>query len=109
MIICSYIMMKFFWERMNMSRYDVIVIGAGQAGLAAGYFLQKAGLSFLILDKGAEAGEVWSKRYDSLVLFTPRFFSSLPGLALDGSPHQYPTKREIAEYLQTYANHFALP
>lgn len=92
-----------------MEQYDVVVIGAGQAGLAAGYFLKKKGASFVLLDRGREAGEVWRNRYDSLVLFTPRFYSSLPGLPLKGVQGGYAAKDEIAEYLKTYAGHFALP
>ena len=55
-----------------LTMYDVIIIGAGQAGLSMGYYLKKTNLSFLILDKGARIGEVWKNRYDSLKLFTPR-------------------------------------
>ena len=66
-------------------KYDVIIIGAGQAGLSMGYYLQQTNLSFLILDKGEKVGEVWRSRYDSLKLFTPGSFSSLPGLALEGN------------------------
>lgn len=92
-----------------MQSYDVIVIGGGQAGLAAGYFLKKKGLSFVLLDKGNVVGEIWRKRYDSLVLFTPRFYSSLPGMSLAGDPNGYANKDEIADYLQSYAYHFELP
>lgn len=60
-----------------MKEFDVIVIGAGQAGLAMGYYLKQQGLSFVLLDKGYSIGEVWRNRYDSLVLFTPRRYSSL--------------------------------
>lgn len=89
--------------------YDVIVIGAGQAGLAMGYFLKKKKLSFLILDKGSDIGESWRNRYDSLTLFTPRSYSSLPGLSLKGNQNHYPTKDEISDYLLHYANTFSLP
>ena len=89
--------------------YDVIIIGAGQAGLSMGYYLKQTNLSFLILDKGARIGEVWKNRYDSLKLFTPRAYSSLPGLALDGIQNDYPIKDDIANYLSTYANTFKLP
>ena len=61
--------------------YDAVVIGAGQAGLAMGYYLKQTELSFLILDKESEIGESWRNRYDSLTLFTPRSYSSLPGLS----------------------------
>ncbi|MDN4607948.1 flavin-containing monooxygenase [Sporosarcina highlanderae] len=90
-------------------RYGTIVIGGGQAGLAMGYYLKQSNESFLILDKGQELGEVWKDRYDSLQLFTPRMYSSLPGLILEGKQHGFPSKDEIADYLKRYAEAFALP
>ncbi|WP_420491663.1 flavin-containing monooxygenase [Neobacillus drentensis] len=89
--------------------YDVVVIGAGQAGLSMGYYLMQTSLSFIILDNHAAIGEVWRKRYDSLALFTPRAYSSLPGLGLEGDPSGFPTKDEIADYLGRYAKTFDLP
>src|SRR5699024_11631642 len=89
--------------------YNTIVIGAGQAGLSIGYYLKQFNHSFLILDKSQEAGEVWDKRYDSLVLFTPRAYSALPGLDLKGDPQDFPTKDEISQYLKVYAESFKLP
>lgn len=89
--------------------YDVLVIGAGQAGLAMGYYLKQTKLSFLILDKGSAIGESWKKRYDSLTLFTPRSYSLLPGLSLKGEEKIYPTKDEMTDYLSLYANNFSLP
>ncbi|WP_262173169.1 flavin-containing monooxygenase [Saccharococcus sp. Marseille-Q5394] len=90
-------------------RYETIVIGAGQAGLAMGYYLKQSGGSFLLIDKGQQVGQVWKDRYDSLKLFTPRMYSSLPGLLLEGEQHGFPTKDEIANYLKRYAEKFALP
>ena len=90
-------------------RYETIVIGAGQAGLAMGYYLSQSNVNFLIIDKGRELGEVWKERYDSLRLFTPRMYSSLPGLVLDGDQHGFPSKDEIGDYLKHYADKFALP
>lgn len=91
--------------------WDTIVIGAGQAGLSAGYWLKciLAKENFLILDRNSRAGEVWRERYESLRLFTPRSHSSLPGLHLDGDPDGFPDKNEISLYLQQYADHFQLP
>ncbi|MBX3487994.1 MAG: NAD(P)-binding domain-containing protein [Parvibaculum sp.] len=89
--------------------FDVLVIGAGQAGLAAGYRLAGTGCSFLIVDRQARIGDSWRGRYDSLTLFTPRAFSMLPGLSLDGAPDGYPTRDEFADYLETYADYFDLP
>ena len=82
---------------------DVLIIGGGQAGLAAAYFLAKHGLSYRILDKGREIGESWKSRYDSLMLFTPRNYSELPGLSLPGNPNGFPAKDEIAAALKRYA------
>lgn len=64
--------------------YDTIVIGAGQAGISVGYYLRKSKQKFIILDKSHEVGESWKNRYDSLVLFTSRMYSSLPGMQLEG-------------------------
>lgn len=91
-----------------MQQHDVLVIGGGQAGLAAGYYLQQAKADFLILDACPRIGDSWRRRYDSLTLFTPRFLSSLPGLDLAGARNGYASKDEFADYLATYANHFGL-
>src|SRR5215217_6496593 len=88
---------------------DILVIGAGQAGLAMGYHLQQAGHRFQIVDRNPRIGDSWRNRYDSLVLFTPRAYSALPGLPVPGDPQGYPTKDEIADYLEAYAAKFALP
>jgi putative flavoprotein involved in K+ transport len=89
--------------------YDVIVIGAGQAGLATGYYLAQRGVDFVILDAGSEVGEVWSKRWDSLRLFSPAKYSSLPGLAFPAAPFHLPTKDEVAAYFKAYVTRFQLP
>lgn len=93
----------------TLQEIDVLVIGAGQAGLAAGYHLARTKLSYLIVDRHPRIGDSWRCRYDSLTLFTPRAFSTLPGLALDGNPEGYSTRDEFADYLKTYASHFDLP
>ncbi|MBM7713563.1 putative flavoprotein involved in K+ transport [Bacillus thermophilus] len=92
-----------------MKIYQTIIIGAGQAGLVMGYYLKQLDQSFLIIDKSEAIGSSWKSRYDSLILFTPRQYSSLPGLKLAGNPHDYPTKDEIADYLITYRETFQLP
>lgn len=51
---------------------DVLVIGAGQAGLALGYHLRTTPLQFRLVDRHARVGDSWRRRFDSLVLFTPR-------------------------------------
>lgn len=90
-------------------RYDVIIIGGGQAGLAMGYELARRNLSFVILDAGARTGDVWRKRWDSLTLFTPARYSALPGLAFPADPDHMPRKDEVADYLEQYARHMSLP
>ncbi|QUW20947.1 NAD(P)-binding domain-containing protein [Sporosarcina sp. Marseille-Q4063] len=90
-------------------RYETIVIGAGQAGLAMGYYLKQNNQRFLIIDKGKALGEVWKNRYDSLKLFTPRMYSSLPGLIIDGEQQGFPSKDEIANYIKRFTETFALP
>jgi putative flavoprotein involved in K+ transport len=93
----------------TMRQAEVIVVGGGQAGMAAGYYLSRAGIGFLILDAGPRAGEAWARRWDTLELFTPARYSSLPGMAFPGRPGHYPGKDEVAGYLAAYARAFALP
>jgi putative flavoprotein involved in K+ transport len=93
----------------NATKLDVLIIGGGQAGLAMGHHLKKTPFSFRIAERHARVGDSWRKRYASLVLFTPRSYSALPGLAVPDDPEGFPTKDEMADYLETYANHFALP
>jgi putative flavoprotein involved in K+ transport len=93
----------------DVHREEIIIVGAGQAGLSMGYWLKRQSRSFLFLEAWPRLGESWRQRYDSLVLFTPRRYSALPGLALPGDPEGRPTKDELADYLQAYADHFTLP
>ncbi len=94
---------------MTLTILDVIVVGAGQAGLSMGYWLSKSDHTFIIIDGGIRIGDTWRKRYNSLTLFTPRYLSSLPGLPLKGPQQGFPTKDEVAEYLEQYAITFDLP
>ncbi|RPK08261.1 flavin-containing monooxygenase [Priestia endophytica] len=89
--------------------YDVMVIGSGQAGLSMGYYLKKTALSFTIIDQNTRIGDTWRNRYDSLTLFTPSLYSSLPGLSLKKERNCMPTKDDIANYLENYAKTFSLP
>jgi len=88
---------------------DVVVIGGGQAGLAIGYFLARQGRRFVILEAGDSVGSAWRDRWESLVLFTSRRFSSLPGLAFPGDPDRHPSRHEVIAYLEQYASRFDLP
>ena len=74
-------------------RFDTVVIGAGQAGLSAGYYLKRAGRSFMILDANASVGGSWVERYDSLHLFTPRFAVRFPGWRFRDRSARYPSRR----------------
>ncbi|HYC51753.1 MAG TPA: NAD(P)-binding domain-containing protein [Gemmatimonadaceae bacterium] len=90
-------------------RYEAIVIGAGQAGLAAGYWLAKHDVDFLIVDANARVGDVWRNRWDSLRLFTPARYSALPGMRFPGDPYHLPSRTEVADYLEWYAQANDLP
>lgn len=88
---------------------DTLVIGGGQAGLCVGHELAERGRRFLIVDANPRTGDAWRNRWDSLSLFTPNWANSLPGLAIGGHDWDFPTKDELADYLESYAQHFELP
>jgi len=90
--------------------FDVIVIGAGQAGLSVGYHLSRTGNTrFVILEANARIGDSWRMRWDSLRLFTPARFDGLDGMPFPAPAAHFPTKDEMADYLKAYAAHFRLP
>ena len=88
---------------------DIVVIGAGQAGLAIGYHLAGQGRDFTILDAAPQLGAAWRARWDSLRLFTPARYDGLPGRAFPAPPDHYPTRDEVVAYLTDYARTFDLP
>ena len=88
---------------------DVLVVGAGQAGLALGRYLQQQDARFLLVDAGARVGDVWRSRWDSLRLFTAAEHDGLPDLPFPGEPGTYPGKDAVADYLEGYAATFDLP
>ena len=92
-----------------MDSYETIVIGGGQAGLSVGHHLVKRNRQFVILDEGERVGDAWRTRWDSLRLFTPTRLSGLPGMPFDAPSWSFPTKDEMADYLEAYAKRFALP
>src|SRR3954454_21983188 len=90
-------------------RLEVAVIGGGQAGLAIGHFLARAGRRFLILEAGESVATAWRHRWDSLILFTSRRYDGLPGLPFPGDADGYPGRDEVVAYLEQYARTFDLP
>jgi putative flavoprotein involved in K+ transport len=90
-------------------RYEIAVVGAGQAGLAIGHLLARHERDFVILERAGEIAPAWRERWDSLTLFTPRRYSALPGLPFPGDPDGYPARNEVIAYLERYAETFELP
>jgi putative flavoprotein involved in K+ transport len=88
---------------------ETVVIGAGQAGLATGYHLARRGRDFVIVDAVERVGDNWRSHWDSLRLYSPARAASLPGMRFPAPPMSYPTKDEMADFLETYAARFQLP
>jgi len=93
----------------QVERYETVIVGGGQAGLSVGYHLKRMGHSFVILDASGRIGDSWRARWDSLRLYSPAFRDGLPGMAFPAPRTTYPTKDEMGDYLETYANRFELP
>ena len=98
-------------QRNDLDAEDVatVVIGGGQAGLAVGYHLKRHRLPFVILDANHRTGDSWRRRWDSLRLFTPAWANGLPGVPFPAPRRSYPTKDEVADYLEAYAARSDLP
>jgi putative flavoprotein involved in K+ transport len=94
---------------MSTERFETVIIGAGQAGLALGYHLARRRRPFVILDANNQVGDSWRTRWDSLRLFTPARYDGLPGLPYPGPGWSFPTRDEFADYLRDYASHWQLP
>jgi len=94
---------------MNESQYETVIIGGGQAGLVTAYHLTRHRLPCVILDENDRVGAAWRNRWDSLKLFTPGRYSSLPGMPCPVPPRSLPGKDDISGYLQVYADRFGLP
>jgi putative flavoprotein involved in K+ transport len=88
---------------------DTVVIGGGQAGLSVGYHLARRGVRFTILEARARVGDSWRERWESLHLFTPARFDGLDGFRFPADGNAFPTKDEMADYLEAYAARFSLP
>ncbi len=95
--------------KVGIGAVDTVIIGAGQSGLALGYYLAQQHRNFVILDAGTRVGDAWRSRWDSLRLFTPAKYNGLPGRPFPGDPLAFPTKDEQADYLEDYASRFHLP
>ena len=90
-------------------RFETVVVGGGQAGLATGYHLAKRDRPFVILDANERIGDAWRGRWDSLRLISPAGVSGLPGWPFPADKWAFPTKDEVAAYLESYADRFDLP
>src|SRR6185503_2254531 len=93
----------------RIERFEAVVIGAGQAGLSAGYHLASKGVDFTIHSDEARIGDNWRRRWDSLRLFTPARYSGLPGMPFPAPSGHLPDKDEVADYLERYAQRLDLP
>lgn len=93
----------------RVERFETVVIGAGQAGLAVGYHLAARDSDFVILEGGSRVGDSWRHRWDSLRLFTPAKYSGLPGMHFPAPSSHLPDKDEVADFLERYAERFDLP
>ena len=87
----------------------MVIIGAGQAGLSVGYHLLRRNMNFVILEASDRIGDQWRNRWDSLRLFTPAKFDELDGMRFPAPMNSFPTKNEMADYLEAYASRFRLP
>ena len=93
----------------EMEAIDTVVVGGGQAGLSVGYHLARRGVPFVILDANRRIGDSWRQRWDSLRLFSPAGLDGLNGFPFPAPPFSFPTKDEMADYLEAYARRFSLP
>ena len=90
-------------------RFETVIVGGAQAGLAAAYYLTKRGRSVVVLDASERVGDSWRKRWPSLRLYSPARFDGLPGMRFPAPRHSYPSGHEMADYLEAYAQRFELP
>jgi len=89
---------------------DIVIIGGGQMALSLGYYLRRAKTDFLILDAETGPGGAWRHGWDSLRLFSPAGYSSLPGWLMPPTSHSgYPTRDDVLDYLRRYEDRYQLP
>jgi putative flavoprotein involved in K+ transport len=94
---------------MDTTVIETVIIGAGQAGLATGYHLQRRGRPFVIVEAGSRVGDNWRRQWDTLKLYSPAQYDSLPGLPFPARAWTFPGKDAVGDYLESYADHFELP
>ena len=94
---------------MTTQHIETLIVGAGQAGLATGYHLQRLDRPCLIVDSNEQIGDNWRQQWDSLRLYTPAKYDGLPGLPFPKDPWSFPQKDEVGDYLESYALHWDLP
>ncbi|HEX3723161.1 MAG TPA: FAD-dependent oxidoreductase [Nitrolancea sp.] len=97
------------WRDRLVEQRDVVVIGGGQAGLATGYYLRRTPLNFEILDAGTAPGGAWRHTWNSLHLFSPARWSSLPGWIMPGGADTYPPRDDAIRYITEYEERYKLP
>src|SRR5690606_18106055 len=90
-------------------RVETVVIGAGQAGLSTAYHLTKMNRSVVVLDAVERVGDNWRSHWDSLRLYSMAKVCSLPGMRFPVPGNTFPTKDQMADYLEAYADRFKLP
>jgi putative flavoprotein involved in K+ transport len=95
--------MSYDLDRIPGSATPVVVVGAGQSGLAAARALRELRMPTVILEAGDRSTGSWPHYYDSLRVFSPAGYSSMPGMPFPGAPERYPTRDEVADYLEDYA------
>lgn len=88
---------------------ETVIIGAGQGGLAVGQQLAERGRPFVILDALERIGDNWRRHYDSLRLYSAACMDGLPGMDFPAERYHYPTRDEVADFLEAYAAKFELP
>ncbi|HZJ06669.1 MAG TPA: FAD-dependent oxidoreductase [Nocardioidaceae bacterium] len=94
---------------MTTERIETVIIGAGQAGLATAYHLQRRGRPCLVLDGNARVGDGWRRQWDSLRLYSPARFNGLPGMRFPAPSWSFPGKDDMADFVEAYAEKFSLP
>ena len=94
-----------------MEHIETVIVGGGQAGLATSYYLTQHGREHVVLERAAQAGNVWrDERWDSFTLVTPNWALRMPGAAYTGADRDgFMPRDEIVAYFEQYVERFQLP